>query len=196
MDRATLGRNGITKIRFGGLNVTTYLYPTPEGFDDLLMSTDGEVLTGLWFAGSRDENKHPLGFVETRRAMSQPPVIHDTYRWLDLYFTGRQPDFTPAYRLDGLTPFRKTVLDIVREIPFGRTMTYGEIAKRIVETFSETSPKPRKMSAQAVGGAVGWNPICLIVPCHRVMGANGNLTGYGGGIHNKIALLKLEGNLV
>ena len=196
MDCATLGRNGITKIRFGGLNVTTYLYPTPEGFDDLLMSTDGEVLTGLWFAGSRDENKHPLGFVETRRATSLPPVIHDTYRWLDLYFTGRQPDFTPAYRMDSLTPFRKTVLDIVREIPFGRTMTYGEIAKRIVETFPETSPKPRKMSAQAVGGAVGWNPICLIVPCHRVMGANGNLTGYGGGIHNKIALLKLEGNLV
>ena len=196
MDRATLGRKGITKIRFGGLNVTTYLYPTPEGFDDLLMSTDGEVLTGLWFAGSRDENKHPLGFVETRRATSLPPVIHDTYRWLDLYFTGRQPDFTPAYRLDGLTPFRKTVLDIVCEIPFGKTVTYGQIAKRIVETFPETSPKPRKMSAQAVGGAVGWNPICLIVPCHRVMGANGNLTGYGGGIHNKIALLKLEGNLV
>ena len=196
MDRATLGRKGITKIRFGGLNMATYLYPTPEGFDDLLMSTDGEVLTGLWFAGSRDENKHPLGFVETRRATSLPPVIHDTYRWLDLYFTGRQPDFTPAYRLDGLTPFRKTVLDIVCEIPFGKTVTYGQIAKRIVETFPETSPKPRKMSAQAVGGAVGWNPICLIVPCHRVMGANGNLTGYGGGIHNKIALLKLEGNLV
>ena len=200
MDRATLGRNGITKIRFGGLNMATYLYPTPEGFDDLLMCTDGEVLTGLWFAGSRDENKHPLGVVETRRATSLPPIIHETYHWLDLYFTGRQPDFTPAYRMEGLTPFRKTVLDIVCEIPFGKTMTYGEIAKRIVETFPETSlnmtEKPRKMSAQAVGGAVGWNPICLIVPCHRVMGANGNLTGYGGGIHNKIALLKLEGYLI
>ena len=200
MDRATIGRNGFAKIRFGGLNMATYLYPTPEGFDDLLMSTDGEALTGLWFAGSRDENKHLSGVVETRRATSLPPVIHDTCRWLDIYFTGRQPDFTPAYRLDGLTPFRKTVLDIVREIPFGKTVTYGEIANRIVETFPETSlnitEKTRKMSAQAVGGAVGWNPICLIVPCHRVMGANGNLTGYGGGIHNKIALLKLEGNLV
>ncbi len=195
MDRAALGRNGITKIRFGGLNVTTYLYPTPEGFDDLLMSTDGMVLTGLWFAGSRDENKHPLGVVETRHGTSLPPVIHDTYRWLDLYFTGRQPDFTPVYHMEGLTPFRKAVLDIVCEIPFGRTVTYGQIAKRIVETFPETSPKPRKMSAQAVGGAVGWNPICLIVPCHRVMGANGKLTGYGGGLHNKIALLKLEGCL-
>lgn len=154
MDRAALGRNGIEKVCIGGLTMDVFRYPTPEDFDDLLMSTDGEVLTGIWFAGSRDENKHPLGVVETWHAASLPPVIHDTYRWLDLYFTGRQPDFTPAYRMEGLTPFRKTVLDIVREIPFGRTMTYGEIAKRIVETFSETSPKPRKMSAQAVGGAV------------------------------------------
>jgi methylated-DNA-[protein]-cysteine S-methyltransferase len=164
--------------------MATYLYSTPEGFDDLLMCTDGEVLTGLWFAGSRDENKHPLGVVETRRTKSLPPVIHDTYRWLDLYFTGRQPDFTPAYRMEGLTPFRKAVLDIVSEIPFGHTLTYGEIAIRL-----------KINSAQAVGGAVGWNPICLIVPCHRVMGANGKLTGYGGGLHNKIVLLKLEGYL-
>ena len=182
MDRATLGRKGITKIRFGGLNMATYLYPTPKGFDDLLMSTDGEVLTGLWFAGSRDENKHSLGVVGTRRATSLPPIIHETYHWLALYFTGRQPDFTPAYRMEDLTPFRKAVLDIVCEIPFGHTLTYGEIAKRL-----------KINSAQAVGGAVGWNPICLIVPCHRVMGANDKLTGYGGGLHNKIALLKLEG---
>ena len=182
MDRAALGRNGIEKVCIGGLTMDVFRYPTPEGFDDLLMSTDGEVLTGLWFAGSRDENKHPLGVVETRHGTSLPPVIHDTYRWLDLYFTGRQPDFTPAYRMEDLTPFRKAVLDIVCEIPFGRTLTYGEIAKRL-----------KINSAQAVGGTVGWNPICLIVPCHRVMGANGNLTGYGGGMHNKIALLKLEG---
>lgn len=159
-----------------------FRYPTPVGFDDLLMSTDGKVLTGLWFAGSRDENKHPLGVVETRHVTSLPPIIHETCRWLDLYFAGRQPDFKPAYRMEGLTPFRKAVLDIVREIPFGNTKTYGEIAKRL-----------KSNSAQAVGGAVGWNPICIIVPCHRVMGANGNLTGYGGGIHNKIALLELEG---
>ena len=174
----------------------TFRYPTPQGFDDLWMCTDGEVLTGLWFAGSRDENKHPLAVVETRHGTFLPPIINDTCRWLDIYFTGRQPDFTPAYRMEDLTPFRKTVLDIVCEIPFGKTMTYGDIAKRIVESFPETFPKPRKMSAQAVGGAVGWNPICLIVPCQRVMGANGNLTGYGGGIPNKIALLKLEGSLM
>ena len=173
-----------------------YRYQTPEGFDNMQMCTDGEVLTGLWFAGSRDENKHISDVVETQNVVSLPPIIQDTFRWLDDYFSGRQPDFTPAYRMVGLTPFRKAVLDVVGEIPFGQTMTYGEIAKRIVETFPETSPKPRKMSAQAVGGAVGWNPICLIVPCHRVMGVNGNLTGYGGGMHNKIALLKLEGSLM
>ena len=87
--------------------------------------------------------------------------------------------------MEGLTPFRQAVLDVVSEIPFGQTMTYGDIAKRL-----------KVNSAQAVGGAVGWNSICLIVPCHRVMGANGNLTGYGGGLPNKIALLKLEGSLM
>ena len=176
------------------MNVFRYL--TPEDFDDLLLYTDGEVLTGLLFAGSFNEHKQLSTAVETQHFTSQPTIIRDTCRWLDIYFSGRQPDFTPAYRMEGLTPFRKAVLDVVSEIPFGQTMTYGEIAKRIVETFPETSPKPRKMSAQAVGGAVGWNPICLIVPCHRVMGAKGILTGYGGGIPNKIALLKLEGSLM
>ena len=159
-----------------------YRYQTPEGFDNMQMCTDGEVLTGLWFAGSRDENKHISDVVETQNVVSLPPIIQDTFRWLDDYFSGRQPDFTPAYRMVGLTPFRKAVLDVVGEIPFGQTMTYGEVAKRL-----------NVHSAQAVGGAVGWNPICLIVPCHRVMGAKGKLTGYGGGLHNKIALLKLEG---
>ena len=159
-----------------------YRYQTPEGFDNMLMSTDGEVLSGLWFEGSRDADKHISNLVETCRGASLPPIIRDTCQWLDIYFSGRQPDFTPAYRMQDLTPFRKAVLDIVFEIPFGKTLTYGEIAKRL-----------RVNSAQAVGGAVGWNPICLIVPCHRVMGANGKLTGYGGGLHNKIALLKHEG---
>ena len=167
----------------------TFRYPTPEGFDDLLMCSDGEALTGLWFEHLRNENQYASDIVETFPETSQIPtlfpVIRDTCRWLDVYFSGRQPDFTPAYRMEGLTPFRKTVLDKVCEIPFGQTMTYGEISNRL-----------KVNSAQAVGGAVGWNPICIIVPCHRVMGANGNLTGYGGGIRNKIALLKLEGSLM
>jgi len=174
------------------MKMMVFRYPTPEGFDDLLLYTDGEVLTGLLFAGSHDETN----VVETFHETSLPSVICDTCHWLDIYFSGRQPDFTPAYRMEDLTAFRKAVLDIVCEIPFGQTITYGEIAQHIVETFPETSPKPRKMSAQAVGGAVGWNPICLIVPCHRVMGVNGKLTGYGGGLPNKIALLKLEGSLM
>ena len=159
-----------------------YRYQTPEGFDNMLMSTDGEVLSGLWFEGSRDADKHISNLVETCRGASLPPIIRDTCQWLDIYFSGRQPDFTPAYCMHCLTPFRKKVMDIVFEIPFGKTLTYGEIAKRL-----------RVNSAQAVGGAVGWNPICLIVPCHRVMGVNGKLIGYGGGLHNKIALLKHEG---
>ena len=162
-----------------------FRYQTPEGFDNMLMSTDGEVLSGLWFEGSRDADKHISNLVETCRGASLPPIIRDTCQWLDIYFSGCQPDFTPNYRMHDLTPFRKKVLDVVFEIPFGQTMTYGEIAKRL-----------KVNSAQAVGGTVGWNPICLIVPCHRVMGANGKLTGYGGGLHNKIALLKLERNLL
>ena len=165
-------------------------YHTPEGFDDLVMDSDGSVLTGLWFEGSRDTEC----VFETSEGTSFPAVFSDTCRWLDVYFSGRQPDFIPAYRMEGLTPFRNQVSDIMLEIPFGQTVTYGEIARRIVETIQETSLRPIKMSAQAVGGAVGWNPIGLIVPCHRVVGAKGNLTGYGGGMHNKIALLRHEGN--
>jgi len=162
----------------------TFRYPTPEGFDDLLMCSDDEALTGLWFESSRDKNDVET-FPETSQIPTLFPVIRDTCRWLDIYFSGRQPDFTPVYRMNDLTPFRTAVLDKVCEIPFGKTITYGEISKKL-----------KVNSAQAVGGAVGWNPICLIVPCHRVMGANGNLTGYGGGIYNKIALLKLEGSLM
>ena len=163
-----------------------FRYNTPEGFDNLLMCADEETLTGLWFEGTQNKDCLIESFSET----SLPPVLHTTIRWLDIYFSGRQPDFTPKYRIDNLTAFRKLVLDIVLEIPFGHTMTYGDIAKRVARLPQE----PQKMSAQAVGGAVGWNPICLIIPCHRVIGANGNLTGYGGGIHNKIALLEHEGH--
>ena len=171
-----------------------YCYHTPQGLDDLLMCSDGEVLTGLWFQGLHGEGLYLSGFVELFQETSLPAVLSETCHWLDIYFSGRQPDFIPTYRIDNLTPFRKQVSDIMLGIPFGHTMTYGEIANRIVETFQETSLCHRKMSAQAVGGAVGWNPLCIIVPCHRVVGAHGNLTGYGGGMDNKIALLELEGH--
>ena len=163
-----------------------YRYHTPDGFDDLLLRSDGEFLTGLWFESSFKSGPNQ---VETSREASLHPVIIDTISWLDVYFSGRQPEFEPSYRIPNLTPFRKEVSEIMCEIPFGQTMTYGEIANKIAQTHDIP-----KMSAQAVGGAVGWNPICIIVPCHRVMGANGKLTGYGGGIQNKIALLRHEGH--
>jgi len=160
-------------------------YETPKGFDDMWMSGDGEVLTGLWFDGLKDTSKHSLDGEKRLTA-----VFEETIRWLDAYFAGGMPDFVPAYRIENLTDFRRDVQEIMREIPYGKTVTYGDIAREIAEKRGI-----EKMSAQAVGGAVGANPICIIVPCHRVMGAGGKMTGYGGGIENKIALLKLEGAL-
>ena len=162
--------------------VCTCKYKTPQGFDDMWMSSDGEVLTGLWFEGSRGLLKHRLDCAER-----DVPVFRETRRWLDIYFSGRQPDFTPRYRMDGLTPFRREVVEAMLAIPFGETATYGDIAAALAKKHGIA-----KMSAQAVGGAVGWNPICIIVPCHRVVGANRSLTGYGGGIKNKVGLLSLE----
>ncbi|MBQ1677031.1 MAG: methylated-DNA--[Bacteroidaceae bacterium] len=158
-----------------------YRYKTPEAFDDIILKSDGEVLTALLFEGSKNVALHDC---EERDL----PIFSETFRWLDIYFGGRKPDFTPRYLMENFTPFRKEVSEIMTEIPFGQTMTYGEIAAKIARRHGVA-----KMSAQAVGGAVGWNPVCIIVPCHRVVGSNGNLTGYGGGMKNKIALLQLEG---
>ena len=159
-------------------------YKTPEGFDDLVMSVDGEALTGLWFMGSRD-----VARIGDAVEPSDTPVFRETCRWLDEYFAGRDPGFTPPYRIEGLTPFRKDVTDELLQIPYGTTVSYGDIAKRISKKHGGA-----KVSARAVGGAVGWNPICIIVPCHRVIGADNGLTGYGGGLGNKISLLAHEGS--
>ena len=161
-----------------------FKYKTPSGFDDLWMTSDGEVLTGLGFVESRGLSKQRFN-----RAERDLPVFRETRRWLDIYFSGHQPDFTPRYRMDNLTPFRREVVDAMLAIPFGGTVTYGDIAAALAKKHGIA-----KMSAQAVGGAVGWNPICIIVPCHRVIGANRRLTGYGGGIMNKVRLLSLEGH--
>lgn len=106
----------------------------------------------------------------------------DTKRWLDVYFTGREPDFTPPLHPAG-SSFRQAVWQLLLEIPYGQTTTYGALAKRL---------NAGRMSAQAVGGAVGHNPISIIVPCHRVVGTNGSLTGYAGGLDRKIRLLEME----
>ena len=158
-------------------------FETPDAFDNMWMSSDGEVLTGLWFEGSKDTGKQMRHGTEKLL-----PIFEETVRWLDIYFGGGVPDFEPAYRVGNLTDFRREVQEQMREIPYGQTVTYGDIARAIVAKRGVG-----RMSAQAVGGAVGANPICIIVPCHRVMGEGGKLTGYGGGIENKKALLRLEG---
>lgn len=157
-------------------------YDSPLGI--INMESDGEYLTGLWFDGSRDDKKH-----NSQCVFNDLDIFDETVDWLNSYFKGNIPDFTPKYKLENITPFREEVFDIMNKIPYGEVITYNDIAREIADKRGI-----KKMSAQAVGGAVGWNPICIIIPCHRVVGSNGSLTGYSGGIENKIALLKLEGN--
>lgn len=156
-------------------------YTSPLG--TIYLKSDGTYLTGLWFKGSYDDIKNQADCLK-----QDLPIFNETIRWLDIYFSGQNPNFIPPYKLENITPFRKMVTDIMNEIPYGTVITYNDIAKKIAQIKNI----PR-MSAQAVGGAVGSNPICLIIPCHRVVGSNNSLTGYGGGIKNKVALLKLEG---
>ena len=112
-------------------------------------------------------------------------MFDETERWLALYFSGVEPDFTPPLRLRG-TPFRQRVWEQLRAIPYGETVSYAQLAQRLAEGGGG------KPSARAVGGAVGHNPISLIVPCHRVVGADGSLRGYAGGLKRKEKLLALE----
>lgn len=160
------------------------IYRTPDDFDDLIMIGEGNYLKTLIFINSKSNYEYFNNCEE-----KNIPIFDKTRLWLDIYFSGNVPEFIPEYKLDDLTMFRKEVIDIMNKITYGKTITYNEIAKIIAEKRDV-----KKMSAQAVGGAVGWNPICIIIPCHRVVGVNGNLTGYGGGMKNKIALLKLEKN--
>ncbi len=146
------------------------------------MSSEGEVLTGLWFEGSSDGAKHRGGFVAR-----DLPIFRETSAWLDSYFAGRPLAKLPRYHIDGLTPFREMVIEEMLMIPFGETVSYGDIAARIAKRRGRD-----KMSAQAVGGAVGWNPLCVMIPCHRVVGSDGSLVGYGGGLSNKTFLLAHE----
>ena len=146
------------------------------------MASDGDALIGLWIEGQ----KYSLDKEHEEKRL---PVFDETCRWLDIYFTGKDPGFTPKLNMR-TSAFRKKVWEILLTIPFGQTMTYGEIAARIAREGGS-----KRMSAQAVGGAVGHNLISLIIPCHRVVGTNGSLTGYGGGIDKKIRLLQLEQSL-
>lgn len=147
------------------------------------MAGSGQALTGLWLDGQ----KYCADALLCGNEEKELPVFAQTKKWLDIYFMGKAPDFTPPLSMEGISPFRRRVWEIMLTIPFGQTMTYGNIAKLIEK---ETG---KRVSAQAVGGAVGHNSISIIIPCHRVVGAGGSLTGYAGGIDKKIALLKNEG---
>ena len=158
----------------------SYHYSSPLG--GITLASDGKALTGLWI----DEQKYFPHKLISESIESELPIFTQTCNWLDIYFSGRIPDFTPSISLN-TTPFCKAVYEILLTIPYGQTMTYGEIANIIAEQNGV-----ERMSAQAVGGAVGRNPISIIIPCHRVVGADGSLTGYAGGLNQKIELLKPE----
>lgn len=155
-------------------------YHSPIG--DILLAADHIGLTGLWFEGQ----KYFALYLDKEHEEKEMPVFKTAKKWLDIYFSGNEPDFKVPLHFTG-TDFQNEVWEILYSIPYGKTMTYGEIAKKIAEKRGL-----KRMSAQAVGGAVSHNEISVIVPCHRIVGTNGSLTGYAGGIEKKVELLKLE----
>lgn len=158
-------------------------YPSPIG--DITLATDGENLVGLWMAGQKYFGET---IPEKMTERDDQPVFHAAKNWLDRYFAGEKPEISelPLQPIGG--EFRQMVWRILCEIPYGEVITYGDIAKKMAAMRGKET-----MSSQAVGGAVGHNPISIIIPCHRVVGANGSLTGYSGGVGKKIKLLELEG---
>lgn len=159
-----------------------YISKYDSPFGEILIAADDKGLTGLWFIGQ----KYFADTLEDENEEKETPVLSDAAHWLDIYFSGEEPDFTPSLNPHG-TDFRMAVWRALLEIPYGQTTTYGMLAKKTASRLGLDS-----MSAQAVGGAVGHNPISIIIPCHRVLGSDGSLTGYAGGIDRKKALLTLE----
>lgn len=150
---------------------------------DVLLAADETGLTGLWFEG---EKFYALS-LDPEHEERETPIFAITRRWLDIYFSGHEPDFMPPVHMIG-SEFRRCVWELLLRIPYGTTVTYGDLARQVARRRGL-----RRMSAQAVGGAVGHNEISIIVPCHRVVGTNGSLTGYAGGVDKKRRLLELEG---
>lgn len=155
-------------------------YRSPLG--GILLAADEDGLTGLWFDGQ----KYYADTLPPDAAEEETPALTATKRWLDVYFTGRQPTFMPPLHPIG-SPFRQAVWQLLLQIPYGQTTTYGAIARQLAAGQGLPS-----VSAQAVGGAVGHNRISILIPCHRVVGTGGSLTGYAGGIDKKIQLLTWE----
>lgn len=177
---------GVTAVYFAFLknegSIMTFIqhYDSPLG--GILLAADEIGLTGLWF----DEQKYFARDLPAERIDRDTPILSEARHWLDIYFTGKEPDFLPPLHPMG-SAFRQSVWEILLRIPYGQTTTYGEIARQLAEKKGLS-----QMSAQAVGGAVGHNEISIIIPCHRVVGTNGSLTGYAGGIDRKGKLLELE----
>ena len=157
----------------------THRYVSPLG--GITLASDGTALTGLWFDGQRHFARG-LDDAHTEQAL---PVFDEADRWLDRYFSGADPGPVTPLRPKG-TPFQTAVWEALRSIPRGETATYGQIARTLQKCNG------RRTSARAVGGAVGRNPVSLMIPCHRVLGANAALTGYAGGVERKAWLLALE----
>ena len=155
-------------------------YQSPLG--NILLAADETGLTGLWFEGQ----KHYAKGLNADFKKKNIPVFEETKHWLDIYFSGNEPDFTPPLHLVGPN-FQEDVWEILLKIPYGCTTTYSSIAEKVAGKREQ-----KNMSAQAVGGAVGRNPISIIVPCHRVIASNGSMTGYAGGIDKKLYLLEIE----
>ena len=155
-------------------------YASPLG--DILLAADDAGLTGLWFAGQ----KYFARRLDREHQEREVPLLTEAKRWLAAYFDGREPEFSVPLHLIG-TDFQKEVWELLLTVPYGRTTTYGEIAGQIAARRGLPH-----MSAQAVGSAVGQNGISILVPCHRVLGSDGSLTGYAGGVDKKATLLALE----
>ena len=198
---------------FGGSMLYRSIYNSPIG--EILILYCQDALLGLYFEGQKEFNdlmkdEEIKNFddgksfeIEDKDLRSESldndknkisgekncddKILGDAKKWLDLYFSGEEPNFTPKLKLEG-TEFRREVWKILLEIPYGETLSYKDIAEKLM-----ASGKYERMSSQAVGGAVGHNPISIIIPCHRVVGTSGSLTGYAGGLARKVRLLELEG---
>lgn len=160
--------------------ISTCCYGSPLG--DILLAADEVGLIGLWFEGQ----KYFASTLPAAHTMQETPPLTQARHWLDVYFSGQQPDFTPPLHLVG-SPFRQAVWTLLLQIPYGQTTTYSALARQLAAQTGAA-----RVSAQAVGGAVGHNAVSLIIPCHRVVGTNGSLTGYAGALDRKIKLLELE----
>ena len=161
----------------------TTTYSSPVG--TMTLASDGKNLTGLWNEGQK---YHGNTIIKNMTAKDDLPVFNAAKKWLEKYFAGKNPAITGLPLAPAGSEFRQKVWGILCEIPYGKIVTYGDIAKKMAVILNRNT-----MSSQAVGGAVGHNPLSIIIPCHRVVGANGSLTGYAGGIKIKVKLLELEG---